>query len=70
MSFTLDRYGHVYREADTALRNRLDALYGRRPADARGRGGLAASAAPPWASVDPGASENDKSAADGSPTTL
>jgi hypothetical protein len=26
--FTLDRYGHLYPEADTALRDRLDALYG------------------------------------------
>jgi hypothetical protein len=24
--FTLDRYGHLYPEADTALRGRLDAL--------------------------------------------
>ena len=28
VSFTLDRYGHLYLEADTALRDRLDALYG------------------------------------------
>ena len=28
MSFTLDRYGHLYPEADAALRDRLDALYG------------------------------------------
>lgn len=27
MSFTLDRYGHLCPEADTALRDRLDALY-------------------------------------------
>jgi hypothetical protein len=26
--FTLDRYGHLYPEADAALRDRLDALYG------------------------------------------
>jgi hypothetical protein len=26
VSFTLDRYGHLYPEADTALRDRLDAL--------------------------------------------
>jgi hypothetical protein len=26
-SFTLDRYGHLYPEADTTLRHRLDALY-------------------------------------------
>jgi integrase len=35
VSFTLDRYGHLYPEADTALRDRLDALYGSiRPAPA------------------------------------
>jgi hypothetical protein len=28
VSFTLDRSGHLYPEADTALRDRLDALYG------------------------------------------
>jgi hypothetical protein len=64
VSFTLDRYGHLYPEADTALRDRLDALYGtaqtapaspvvrlpRRP----GRG-------PSVAPRDPG---NDESAAD------
>jgi integrase len=27
VSFTLDRYGHLYPEADTTLRDRLDALY-------------------------------------------
>jgi hypothetical protein len=27
VSFTLDRYGHLHSEADTALRDRLDALY-------------------------------------------
>ena len=27
VSFALDRYGHLYPEADTALRDRLDALY-------------------------------------------
>jgi hypothetical protein len=27
VSFTLDRYGHLYPEADTALRDPLDALY-------------------------------------------
>jgi integrase len=70
VSFTLDRYGHLYPEADTALRDRLDALYGsaqpaptspvvRLPRRA-GRG----------PSVAPGASGNDKSAADDAPTTL
>ena len=28
VSFTLDRYGHLYPEADAALRDRLDVLYG------------------------------------------
>jgi hypothetical protein len=27
VSFTLDRYGHLYPEADTALRDRLDGIY-------------------------------------------
>jgi hypothetical protein len=27
ISFTLDRYGHLYPESDAALRDRLDALY-------------------------------------------
>jgi integrase len=70
VSFTLDRYGHLYPEADTALRDRLDALYGtalpaptspvvRLPRRA-GRG----------PGVAPGASGNDESAADEAPTTL
>jgi len=70
VSFTLDRYGHLYPEADSALRDRLDALYGttqptpdgtvvrlpRRP----GRG----------PSVAPGDAGNDESAADDGSTTL
>ena len=68
MSFTLDRYGHVYPEADAALRDRLDALYGStQPAprvirlpERPGRG----------PSVAPGASDNDKSAADVDSATL
>jgi integrase len=35
VSFTLDRYGHLYPEADEALRSRLDALF----VDGRGIGG-------------------------------
>jgi hypothetical protein len=27
VSFTLDRYGHLYPESDAALRDRLDAIY-------------------------------------------
>ena len=70
VSFTLDRYGHLYPEADSALRDRLDALYGAaQPAPAGpvvrlprrpGRG----------PSVAPGGSGDDESAADGTPTTL
>ena len=65
-----ERNGHLYPEADTALRDRLDALYGtaqpapastvvhlRRPA---GRG----------PSVAPGGPGDDESAADDAPTTL
>jgi integrase len=70
VSFTLDRYGHLYPEADTALRDRLDALYGsaqpattspvvRLPRRA-GRG----------PSVAPSGSGNDKSAADDASATL
>jgi integrase len=70
VSFTLDRYGHLYPEADAALRDRLDALYGsaqptptspvvRLPRRA-GRG----------PSVAPGASGDDGSAADDAATTL
>ena len=69
-SFTLDRYGHLYPEADSGLRDRLDALYG------------SAQPAPPTRvirlpelpgrgpSVAPGASADDKSTADGGSATL
>jgi hypothetical protein len=70
VSFTLDRYGHLYPEADAALRDRLDALYGStQPAPAPrvirlpGRPGRGPS-------VAPGASDNDKSAAHGDSATL
>jgi integrase len=70
VSFTLDRYGHLYPEADAALRDRLDTLYGtarpipsspvvRLPGRAR-RG----------PSVAPGRSGNDESAAGDAATTL
>src|SRR5215216_3526701 len=36
VSFTLDRYGHLYPEADTTLRDRLEALHATR----RSAGGL------------------------------
>jgi hypothetical protein len=44
----LDRYGHLYSEPDTALRDRMDALYGTaQPTPGRHRGS-APSAARPW----------------------
>ena len=70
VSFTLDRYGHLYPEAETALRDRLDLLYGTvqpPPASSVVRLPRRAGRGP---SVAPGAAGNDKSAADGAPTTL
>jgi hypothetical protein len=70
VSFTLDRYGHLYPEADSALRDRLDVLYGNtRPTPEgtvvrlRGPDGRGPS-------VAPGGPEDDKSAADGDSATL
>jgi len=58
VSFTLDRYGHLYPEADAALRDRLDALYGTtQPASAPVRSsGCAAGpgVAPAWPQASPG----------------
>jgi integrase len=57
VSFTLDRYGHLYSEADSALRDRLDVLYGTsRPtprALSSGYAGLAA-VAPVWSQAATG----------------
>jgi hypothetical protein len=56
VSFTLDRYGHLYPEADSALRDRLDVLYGNtRPTPEGtvvGYAGLAA-VAPVWPQAAP-----------------
>ena len=70
LSFTLDRYGHLYPEADAALRDRLDALYGTaqsaptspvvRLPRRSGRG----------PSVAPSGPGDDESAADGGSATL
>jgi hypothetical protein len=70
VSFTLDRYGHLYPEADTALRDRLDALYGTaRPtpegAVVRLRGQVGRGP-----SVAPGGPGDDESAANDASTTL
>jgi Phage integrase family len=70
VSFTLDRYGHLYPEADATLRDRLDALYGSArsaPASSVTRLARRPGRGP---SVAPGASGNDKTAADSTPTTL
>jgi integrase len=70
VSFTLDRYGHLYPEADTALRDRLDALYGtaqRAPASTVVRLRRRAGRGP---SVAPGGPGDDESAADDASTTL
>jgi integrase len=57
VSFTLDRYGHLYPEADSALRDRLDALYGaaqrRRRAPSFGSLG-GPTVAPAWPQPGPG----------------
>jgi hypothetical protein len=65
VSFTLDRYGHLYPEADTALRDRLDAVRGRRP----GRAGPRDRAAP-RPLVAPARPRNRMSAARSTLTTL
>jgi hypothetical protein len=70
VSFTLNRYGHLYPEADAALRDRLDALYGTArptPEGAVVRLPRRSGRGPSVALDDPG---NDKSAADGPSTTL
>jgi hypothetical protein len=69
VSFTLDQYGHLYPEADTALRDRLDALYGTAQAAPTTPVVRLARRAGRGPSVAPGRSRNDKSAADGTPTT-
>ncbi len=70
VSFTLDRYGHLYPEADVALRDRLDALYGTAQPTPEGEVVRLSRRAGRGPSVAPGASGSDKSAADGTPTTL
>jgi hypothetical protein len=69
VSFTLDRYGHLYPEADTALRDRLDALYG----SARSTPASSVMRLPRRSGRGPSvahATGNDKSAAEGNPTML
>jgi integrase len=70
VSFTLDRYGHLYPEADTALRDRLDALYGTAQPIPDGTVIRLPRRVGRGPSVAPGGPRNDKSAADDAPTTL
>ena len=66
VSFTLDRYRHLYPEADTALRDRLDCSTAppSRPARAPSFGCAGSPA------VAPARPRNRMSAADDQPTTL
>jgi hypothetical protein len=70
VSFTLDRYGHLYPEADTALRDRLDVLYGTAQPTPDGTVVRLPRRAGRGPSVVPGGPEDDESAADDAPTTL
>jgi hypothetical protein len=70
VSFTLDRYGHLYPEADAALRDRLDALYGNAQSAPDGTVVRLQRRSGRGPSVAPGGPGNDESAADVGPTTL
>jgi integrase len=70
VSFTLDRYGHLYLEADTALRDRLDALYGAARPTPEGTVVRLPRRSGRGPSVAPGGPGDDESAADDTPTTL
>jgi hypothetical protein len=70
VSFTLDRYGHLYPEAETALRDRLDALYGTAQATPDGTVVRLSRRPGRGPSVAAGGARNDKSAADDAPATL
>jgi hypothetical protein len=70
VSFTLDRYGHLYPEADAALRARLDALYGSAQSAPTSPVVPLPRQAGRGPSVAPGGPGNDKSAADDAATTL
>jgi integrase len=70
VSFTLDRYGHLYPEADTALRDRLDVLYGAARPTPEGTVVRLRGQAGRGPSVAPGGPGDDESAADGGSATL
>jgi hypothetical protein len=67
---TSDRYGHLYPEADAALRDRLDALYGTAQPAPEGTVVRLHRQAGRGPNVAPGGPGNNKSAADDAPTTL
>jgi integrase len=68
VSFTLDRYGHLYPEADTALRDRLDVLYGAARPTPEGAVVRLPQRAGRGPSVAPGGPGDDESAAPGKRT--
>jgi integrase len=70
VSFTLDRYGHLYPEADTALRDRLDVLYGAARPTPEGTVVRLRGQAGRGPSVAPGGPGDDESAADGGSASL
>src|ERR671913_2070927 len=70
VGFTPDRYGHLYPEADTALRDRLDALYGTARPTPEGTVVRLRGQAGRGPSVAPGGPGNDESAAPGKQVTL
>jgi hypothetical protein len=70
VSFTLDRYDHLCPEADTAIRDRLDALYGTARPAPEGTVVRLPRSARRDPSVAPGGPGDDESAADAGPTTL
>jgi hypothetical protein len=70
VSFTLDRYSHLYPEADTALRDRLDVLYGAARPTPEGTRRPAARAGRPWPHCGPRRPGNEVSAADVGLATL
>jgi hypothetical protein len=70
VSFTLDRYGHLYPEADTALRDRLDVLYSIARPTPEGTVVRLSRRVGRGPSVAPDGPEDDETAAGTRPTTL
>jgi integrase len=70
VSFTLDRYGHLYPEGRQRAARPLGRALLHRPADTGWHRGPAASTVRAWPQCGPGDPGNDESAADDAPTTL